>query len=171
MFEGGYMGMDCAQPTACLNTLQYRLLLTHVVTKPEWYSVPNLPARPAICLTWEEDNVDICVPSYFSIELKTILRMFLCRGKDDVLLKESNLIWSWTGADYGTRSSLKEYGNVLGNQPPLRRSVLGNHPPPRSRVHSLARVRFLTWGPKGSQIPKSDYPSTCVSNAAREVDL
>jgi hypothetical protein len=35
MFEGGYMGMDCAQPTACLNTLQYRLLLTHVVTKPE----------------------------------------------------------------------------------------------------------------------------------------
>jgi hypothetical protein len=93
--------------------------------------------------------------------------MFLCRGKDDVLLKESNLIWSWTGADYGTRSSLKEYGNVLGNQPPLRRSVLGNHSPPPEAESTV----FLTCGPKSSQIPKSNYPSTCVSNAAREVDL
>ena len=55
----------------------YKTMTTYVVTKPDGYSVPNLPARPAICFTCEADNVDILFPSNFSRELNTIRRMFL----------------------------------------------------------------------------------------------
>ena len=67
-----------------MKTFEHELLiaycgLTNLVTAPWEWSIPNRPARPAICLVYAELSKDIFTPSNFSKLWNTIRLMFLLR--------------------------------------------------------------------------------------------
>lgn len=53
--------------------------VSHVVTAPWECSIPNLPARPAICLACAERSTDTSSPSNFSRVWNTIRLIFLSK--------------------------------------------------------------------------------------------
>ena len=55
--------------------------MTYVVTSPWEWSLPYLPARPAICLACPEVSSDTSDPSYLYNVWNTILRILLNRNK------------------------------------------------------------------------------------------